>query len=30
VLTCLAHWEFRPATRDGVPVRVEILLAIPA
>jgi hypothetical protein len=29
VLSCLALWEFRPATRDGVPVLVEILLAIP-
>ncbi len=25
----LATWEFRPATQDGVPVRVEFLLIIP-
>lgn len=25
----LAEWQFRPATRDGVPILVEILLAIP-
>ncbi len=29
VLPVLEHWEFRPALRDGAPVRVEILLAIP-
>jgi hypothetical protein len=30
VLPVLEQWEFRPASRDGKPVRVEILLAIPA
>jgi hypothetical protein len=25
----LAKWEFRPATRDGVPVEIEILLVFP-
>jgi hypothetical protein len=29
LLPQLAEWQFRPATRDGVPVLVEILLAIP-
>jgi len=29
VLPVLDQWEFRPAVRDGRPVRVEILLAIP-
>ncbi|MEK7407282.1 MAG: hypothetical protein AAB225_19580 [Acidobacteriota bacterium] len=29
VLPVLERWEFRPALRDGAPVRVEILLAIP-
>jgi hypothetical protein len=29
LLPQLAQWVFRPATRDGVPVLVEILLAIP-
>lgn len=28
-LPALEQWRFRPATRDGVPVAVEILLAIP-
>ena len=26
----LKQWEFRPATRDGAPVEVEILLIVPA
>jgi len=30
VTAVLSGWEFRPASRDGVPVRVEALLAIPA
>ncbi|MGD0013460.1 MAG: energy transducer TonB [Bryobacteraceae bacterium] len=30
VLAVLEQWEFRPAMRQGQPVRVEILLAIPA
>jgi hypothetical protein len=30
VLAVLERWEFRPASRDGLPTRVEILLAIPA
>lgn len=30
IIPILEQWEFRPATRDGRPVRVEILLAIPA
>ncbi len=30
VLAVLEQWEFRPATRDGKPLQVEILLAIPA
>jgi hypothetical protein len=30
VLAVLEQWEFRPAARQGQPVRVEILLAIPA
>jgi hypothetical protein len=25
----LVQWEFRPATRDGAPVAVEVVLAIP-
>ena len=25
----LKEWEFRPASRDGLPVRVEVLVAIP-
>jgi len=29
VLPVLERWEFRPATREGRPIRVEILLAIP-
>jgi hypothetical protein len=29
LLPQLARWHFRPATRDGVPILVEILLAIP-
>ncbi len=29
VLPVLEQWEFRPAMREGRPVRVEILLAIP-
>lgn len=29
ILPVLERWEFRPAMRDGQPVRVEILLAIP-
>jgi hypothetical protein len=29
VLESLAQWEFRPATKDGVPAVVEILLCIP-
>ncbi len=29
VLPVLERWEFRPATREGRPVQVEILLAIP-
>jgi hypothetical protein len=29
VLSSLIGWEFRPATRDGQPTRVEFLLAIP-
>jgi hypothetical protein len=29
LLPQLAQWVFRPATRDGVPVIVEVLLAIP-
>ena len=28
-IAVLEEWEFRPATQDGSPVRVEILLAIP-
>lgn len=28
-LAALERWEFRPASRNGAPVRVEILLAIP-
>lgn len=30
VLSVLEQWQFRPATRDGAALRVEILLAIPA
>jgi len=30
VLDVLERWEFRPAERGGSPVRVEVLLAIPA
>ena len=30
ILASLADWEFRAATKDGVPVRVEFLLSIPA
>jgi hypothetical protein len=29
LLRSLGLWEFRPATRDGVPVPVEVLLCIP-
>jgi hypothetical protein len=29
VLSSLEKWEFRPASQDGMPVPVEILLAIP-
>jgi hypothetical protein len=29
VLDALGGWQFRPATRQGVPVRVEVLLVIP-
>jgi len=29
ILPELAKWQFRPAVRDGAPVAVEILLAIP-
>ncbi|HSW51083.1 MAG TPA: energy transducer TonB, partial [Bryobacteraceae bacterium] len=29
VLAELAKWQFRPAVRDGAPVAVEVLLAIP-
>jgi hypothetical protein len=29
LLQALAGWEFRPATKDGVPISVEILLCIP-
>jgi hypothetical protein len=29
VLDALAGWEFRPATRDGQPTAVEVLLCIP-
>jgi len=25
----LHEWEFRPATRDGVPIEIEILLVVP-
>ena len=30
ILASLADWEFRSATRDGVPLAVEFLLSIPA
>jgi hypothetical protein len=30
ILASLAGWEFRPADKDGVPVLVEFLLAIPS
>ena len=29
LLEYLAYWEFRPAVRDGRPVRVEVILAVP-
>ena len=29
LLQALAGWEFRPATKDGVPIMVEVLLCIP-
>jgi hypothetical protein len=29
-ISILGQWEFRPATRQGQPMHVEILLAIPA
>jgi hypothetical protein len=30
IIPLLGSWKFRPATRDGKPVQVEILLEIPA
>jgi hypothetical protein len=30
VLESLRLWEFRPATKDGVPAVVEVLLCIPS
>ena len=30
LIQVLSGWEFRPATKDGVPVAVEILLCIPS
>jgi hypothetical protein len=30
VLAVLEQWEFRPAHHDGKPIRVEVLVAIPA
>jgi hypothetical protein len=30
VLAVLEQWEFRPASQDGRPVRVEVLVAIPS
>lgn len=29
IIPFLEHWEFRPGTRDGIPVLLEILLVIP-
>jgi hypothetical protein len=29
LLEYLAYWEFRPAVRDGRPVKVEVILAVP-
>ena len=29
IIPVLERWEFRPAMREGQPVRIEILLAIP-
>ncbi len=29
LLETFAEWKFRPATRDGVPVRIEVLVVIP-
>ena len=29
LLEYLAYWEFRPAVRDGRPVRIEVILAVP-
>ena len=29
LLRSLGQWEFRPASRDGVPTGVEVLLIIP-
>jgi hypothetical protein len=29
LLEYLTYWEFRPAVRDGRPVRVEVILAVP-
>jgi hypothetical protein len=29
-IAVLEQWEFRPASQNGRPVRVEVLLAIPA
>jgi hypothetical protein len=30
IAAVLGEWEFRPASQDGAPVRVEVLLAIPS
>ncbi len=30
IIPILSRWKFRPAARDGKPIQVEILLAIPA
>ena len=30
ILAAMADWEFRAATKDGVPIQVEFLLSIPA
>lgn len=30
VLRALGQWEFRPASRDGVPISVEVLICIPS
>jgi hypothetical protein len=30
LITSLSSWEFRAATRDGVPIQVEVLLTVPA